>query len=279
MINQIKRAIILANGLARGRLHSKEPGVVLIIYHRVGSGTDSPIDIPLTVFERQLDYLQDNYRIVGLDFAADALEEGAPGEPLAVLTFDDGYWDFFGHVLPVLTRRGLPSVLYVATRFIGTGQPFPWDLRWSQGGAEHVRPLTWYELRELASAGSVTIASHGHSHRCFDRLTIQELEIDLATARRLIRENIGIEARHVACPRGIYSPAVRSVAPEFARTVAIAGWRPNYYGRTDLCRCERVPAMPDSDLRFFASSLRGAGRAIELLAQTRNHFGRLFDRN
>jgi peptidoglycan/xylan/chitin deacetylase (PgdA/CDA1 family) len=49
-----------------------------------------------------------------------------------LVTFDDGYRDFMTHAVPVLSAHRVPSVLFVATEFPGTGRRFWWDEIWQQ---------------------------------------------------------------------------------------------------------------------------------------------------
>jgi peptidoglycan/xylan/chitin deacetylase (PgdA/CDA1 family) len=48
------------------------------------------------------------------------------GKGCAVLTFDDGYWDNYEIVFPLLKRRGIPATFFVSTDYIGAGGPL-WD--------------------------------------------------------------------------------------------------------------------------------------------------------
>jgi peptidoglycan/xylan/chitin deacetylase (PgdA/CDA1 family) len=71
--------------------------------------------LPPDVFERQLDWLQAHYVLVGLP----ELEAAVAGtvrlpENAAHLTFDDGFVDHFTTVFPILRRRGLSGTFFVA---------------------------------------------------------------------------------------------------------------------------------------------------------------------
>jgi len=71
--------------------------------------------LPPDMFERQLDWLQREYELIGLDALEAALEGGRPLPPnAALLTFDDGFVDHYEVVLPVLATRGLGGVFFLA---------------------------------------------------------------------------------------------------------------------------------------------------------------------
>lgn len=101
------------------KLREWSPGTVdVVMYHYVrplehteyprikGLHTDS--------FERQLDWLQANSRVISMAEFLMMLDEGErPAEPTTLLTFDDGLRDHVNYVLPTLQRRGLSGSFYV----------------------------------------------------------------------------------------------------------------------------------------------------------------------
>ena len=115
----------------------RRAGVVALIYHRVGQRSPSAVDLSIDVFTAQLDAVAD--RVVDLDTAVASLAGDGVlrhGEPLVVLTFDDGTADWPDVVLPALVERRLPAVFYVSTDFVERGRPFP----------DAGRPVTWSGL-------------------------------------------------------------------------------------------------------------------------------------
>src|SRR4051794_29791726 len=105
-------------------LRSPKPGVVVLLYHRVGGTTDSAVDLPVALFEEQMSEIAT--RATSLDAALEELSGQSP--PTArdiVVTFDDGTADFAEVALPILTRHRVPAVVYVATDFIERQIPFP----------------------------------------------------------------------------------------------------------------------------------------------------------
>ena len=246
-----------------------EPSLVVLIYHRVGSGADTAMDVPLSVFKAQLDYLQQNYEIVSLDEAVNTIQSAGLRNNMAVLTFDDGYYDFYTNALPVLQRRNLPATLYLATYFIETQKRFPWDAKFCPNEWPSVRPLTWKELEELAELDLVTIGSHTHTHPRLDRINPHELEREIDVSVKMIKTNLGIQPTHFACTKGIISTHLLTIAPNKFRTVSIGGWRPNTPSSIDFYKLYRIPAVPTRNISLFAHSLTGAGWLLDTLARVR----------
>jgi peptidoglycan/xylan/chitin deacetylase (PgdA/CDA1 family) len=73
------------------------------------------------MLERHLDWVGRRYRFVDLDELGGLLESGrAIQKPVAAITFDDGYQDFYDHALPALQKKGIPAALFVVTGLVGT---------------------------------------------------------------------------------------------------------------------------------------------------------------
>jgi peptidoglycan/xylan/chitin deacetylase (PgdA/CDA1 family) len=76
------------------------------------------------MLERHLDWVGQRYQFVSLDDLGKRLESGEPTtRPLAAVTFDDGYSDFYHHAVPLLRRKGIPATVFVVTDFVGTSEP------------------------------------------------------------------------------------------------------------------------------------------------------------
>ena len=232
---------------------------MVLIYHRVGARTDSPIDLPVRDFERQLDLVAD--RVLDLSPAVSMLDgstldgaESTPaGAPRVVLTFDDGTADWPDVVMPVLVERHLPAVFYVSTDFVEHGRSFP------DGG----RPVSWGGLADMASTGLATIASHTHTHRVLAAVSAAEAADEADRSKGLIEERLGHHCRHFAYPRAVApsAPAEVVIRRRFA-SAALAGNRLNMVGATDSHRLGRHAVTVRDDDSSFARSVAG-GRRLE----------------
>ena len=230
-------------------------GVVVLLYHRVGRRTGSEIDLPTELFEAQLDALAATGRVVPLDACLDALASPEPsdaGDPVAI-TFDDGTADFVDIALPLLERRGLPVTLYVATAFVDEGRSFPGD----------GTPVSWAALRDARSTGLVTVGSHTHGHALLDRLPAHEVAHELDRSRQLIEQELGANPAHFAYPKALAgSPSADAAVRARFRSAALAGTRPNPYGRTDPYRLARSPIQRADGMSWFRRKLDG-GMGLE----------------
>ena len=273
--------------LAQGdRVFKPAPGVTVLIYHRVGGGSGSEVDLDVDAFRAQLEHLRDQHTVVSLDAAVDLLDPhtdssagSAHDQSTVVITFDDGTDDFCDHVVPALDEYQLPATLYAATHFIDSGEPFPW-------GAP---PASWAGLADAAATGLVTIGSHTHTHVLLDRADHADRPGDetnsdpsspstigdeLDRSIELIGEHIGTPPAHFAYPKAV--PGSDAAEAEVRRrftTAALARSRVNRPGHTDLHRLWRTPIQRSDGHDFFiakaAGGLRLEGELRNLVAKVK----------
>jgi peptidoglycan/xylan/chitin deacetylase (PgdA/CDA1 family) len=250
----VKTAAVVADAVQRpGR------GVVVLIYHRVGGGSDLEMDLPVELFEMQAAALAASGRVVPLGDALARLAQSPDGaettadRDAVVLTFDDGTVDFVEHALPILERHRLPATVYAATAFIDEGRPFPGD----------ARPLSWGALADAGATGLVGVGSHTHEHRLLDRLTPDAVEGELDRSIELIGEHLGFPPLDFAYPKAVAGSVVadRAVRDRF-RSAALAGTRPNPIGAADPYRLARSPIQRSDGMYWYERKVRG-GMALE----------------
>lgn len=103
---------------------------VVVGYHRVvedfaaSAVTSIPsMLVSRQMLERHLDWLGRRFRFVSLDELGARLD-GSDGsrDPVAAITFDDGYRDFYDHAFPLLQRKGIPAAVFVVTDLVGTAE-------------------------------------------------------------------------------------------------------------------------------------------------------------
>jgi peptidoglycan/xylan/chitin deacetylase (PgdA/CDA1 family) len=113
-------------GLKRG-LH----GAPLVIgYHRVVEDfrKSEKLSMPSMLvskrtFAEHLQWIGKKYDFVSLDDLA-CIHDGTRTQkrPVAAITFDDGYRDYYHNAFPLLERMGIPSAVFVVTDLTGTAR-------------------------------------------------------------------------------------------------------------------------------------------------------------
>jgi peptidoglycan/xylan/chitin deacetylase (PgdA/CDA1 family) len=172
--------------------HARTP---ILMYHgiRDGVGTKHPYFETNTsprLFEAHMQFLWDNgFKAVHLDRAVEAMEAGEKGKRYVVITFDDGYRDFYTNAFPVLSKYGHKATMFVVTGHTGD-QPIRRD---------DCEFMTWAEVREVARYG-IEIGSHTVSHPELYRLTEPHVEEELVVSKRTIEDQLGRPVRSFAYP-------------------------------------------------------------------------------
>lgn len=223
-MKHLTRWLIKAPLLLSGTHHfSATPGCTFLIYHSVTDRIKLELDLTYDLFRRQLYYLTNIGQIISYEQALAALQAGQTFEgPTFVLTFDDGYLDFYTHVYPLLRQLQVPATLFVTTGFVEDQVPYP---LWGRNvGA--VAPVTWTMLGEMAASGLVTLGAHTHTHPVLDTITHDQLTEELIRPLKLFQNRLQMTPVHFAYPKAIWAPAIEAMVMRYYQSAAVGGVAP-----------------------------------------------------
>ena len=147
------------------RLTLKRKAIVLT-YHRVldpdamaRTWSHPAILVARDSFERQLQLLRRQFHLLPPDDFARCVAGECPFPSSSCLvTFDDGWIDTFTEAWPLLTRHGVPAIVFLPTRFIGSNELF-WQER--LGALLHVIAERAAEDPAFAPEARRRLALHG----------------------------------------------------------------------------------------------------------------------
>jgi peptidoglycan/xylan/chitin deacetylase (PgdA/CDA1 family) len=171
----------------------------ILMYHSISetpneSGRKHPYfvtETSLKVFDAQMKYLRDSgYSTISVDHAVALLNSKQPDDRrYVVITFDDGYRDFYSHAFPVLNKYGFCATVYLPTAYINhESQQF-------LGKA----CLTWSDVRELYAAG-VQFGSHTVTHPKLKFLSSSDLEREIWCSKDTIENKLGTRIKSFSFP-------------------------------------------------------------------------------
>jgi peptidoglycan/xylan/chitin deacetylase (PgdA/CDA1 family) len=185
------------------------PPVPILMYHEIAgpAETDSHLAVPPGNFASQLAYLHDaGFQTITAGTLAESMNGGAAQLPerAVVLTFDDGFEDFYRQALPLLVRYGFTASLYVTTGWVQDAGPLA-------AGERPGRMLCWSQVAEAAGAG-IEIGAHSRLHPQLDQLPRQQLREELRVSKAQLEDRLGQAVPGLAYPFGYSSAAVRDEA-------------------------------------------------------------------
>ena len=205
------------------------------------------------VFEEHIRFLADNgYKTVGLeDLLAAGMEK--TGSKYVVITFDDGYLDFYRHAFPILSKYRATATVFLPTGYISTPRKM-----FKQ------RPcMDWNEIAELSRNG-ISFGSHSHSHPELKNVSPKALEDELRISKEIIEGMTGMPVNSFSYPyafpeaqmdfAGLLRAALIDTGYKFCVTTRI-GLNPR---DCDLLTLKRIPASSHDDPLLFAAKLEGA---------------------
>ena len=111
----------------------------------------------------------------------------------------------------------------------------------------------------------------------YDRLPAAAVADELDRSIDLIGGRLGVDVRHFAYPKAL--PGSAAADAEVRRrftSAALAGTRPNPYGRTDLHALRRSPVQVGDGMRWFARKAEGdlwAEDAVRRIVNRRRYAG------
>lgn len=153
----------------------------IFMYHRVlpdkeAKNDRSSLSISLSQFEKQIQYLSQNYSCISMD----DLHQNKSWEKFPVcITFDDGYKDNVDYALPILKKYQVPATIYFVSDYLH-GKCTMW----------------WYEILEILDKKTF-LKFKWENQRYFFNTTIPQKKLETYKALRRIIMNLRPEKLEV----------------------------------------------------------------------------------
>lgn len=164
----------------------------ILMYHHIQpediakSKGQTGLTVTPTFLASQVDYLlQHNYHVIPIQNLVNFFNNGTslPSKPI-ILTFDDGYQDFYDYAYPILKSKNVFGTLFVPT-----------------GLMENNDYLSWKEINDMNQSGVVYMGNHTWSHHS----TIGSLDTiskEISTAEQQLNERGMDQQKIFAYPYG-----------------------------------------------------------------------------
>jgi peptidoglycan/xylan/chitin deacetylase (PgdA/CDA1 family) len=192
--------------------------IPILMYHNVAhpSATNRrTFTVSPDKFEAQLRYLHDHqFTTLTIAQLANFLpsRRALPTKPV-VLTFDDGYADFYESAFPILKRYDATASVYVVSNWV----------QLCASPQNNTKMMSWSQLRQLHAEG-IEIGAHTHNHVKLDSIAHHQARWEIAHSKQCIEQHLGLGAQvfTFAYPFGRYTSAVSQAVIECGFRAACA---------------------------------------------------------
>ncbi len=184
----------------------------ILMYHYVeyvkdeGDTIRKSLNIIPFIFDAQVKTLKDaGFSFVTQQELADALDNKfVLPERSIMLTFDDGYRDFYTDVFPILKKYNAKAVVYVVPNFLN--KPNNLDI---------------WQIKEMLKSGLVEVGAHTMDHSYLVGLPLKNIKYEVEESKKYLEENLGIKVVSFAYPYGVFDDTTMNVVKDAGFTSAV----------------------------------------------------------
>lgn len=186
--------------------------IPILVYHYVEFVKDPKdsvrrsLDIIPPIFEMQIKTLKEaGYNFITASELGQYLDgkKQLPQRPV-ILTFDDGYGDFYTDVFPLLKKYNVVATEYVISGVLDTPNY-----------------MTTEQVREIAQSGLVEIGAHTIHHRNLKAIPIEEAKTEIEKSREDLENLLGIKVVSFAYPYGGFNEELAAIVKKVGYTTAV----------------------------------------------------------
>jgi peptidoglycan/xylan/chitin deacetylase (PgdA/CDA1 family) len=189
--------------------------VPVLYYHYVGDNPNpadkarDSLSITPDRFEEEMAYLSNNgYNSVSLETLYNALKgNGGLPSKAVILTFDDGYKDFYFNAYPILRRYNIQATVFIPTGLMGTSYY-----------------LTWDQIKEMQGSGIIHFEAHSVSHANLAGMSGEALKVQIEESKKQLEAQIGVPVNFFAYPYGASSPEAWQKVKDAGFLAAFGTW-------------------------------------------------------
>jgi peptidoglycan/xylan/chitin deacetylase (PgdA/CDA1 family) len=235
--------------------------IPILMYHSVSTMFSTNFrryTVSPDAFMKQMQYLKMNgYKALTVSQYVDGWQTAPaslPEKPI-VITFDDGFEDFYTTVYPILKHHQMPATLYLSTAYIGGTS------EWLRMEGEGNRPIISWEQLKAIEPELVEIGGHSHTHPKMDSLQSEEIKREVMQCKQEIENSLGRECRSFAYPFGFYnSECQRQLRAAGYESACAVRYQLSTIGE-DRLALSRLIVPGDATLDEFRILLRGFGHS------------------
>jgi peptidoglycan/xylan/chitin deacetylase (PgdA/CDA1 family) len=173
--------------LIKKRERADDKKIPILMYHSISDDEEENlhyyyrINTSPKIFTEHMRYLhENNYSVIRLQDISNYYSCLQDANKYVVITFDDGYDDFYTKAFPILQEHSFPATVFLPTAFIG-------NKKLKLKGKEH---LDWSQVSELSDMG-ISFGSHTVTHPELRGLRNEDVEYELMQSKKTIEDKLG----------------------------------------------------------------------------------------
>lgn len=159
----------------------------ILMYHSIGGASSSRYNLSTEAFERQINFLSSNFKIIRLSEIKEKLVDNLReiNQPqFCVITFDDAYQNIIKNVHAIMLRKRIPYTIFVPTDYIGR------KTEWMDVSDQ---VLNATEIKVLHESGLVDFGSHTASHQSMELNDLQKKIFEAKKSKLELESLLGVK--------------------------------------------------------------------------------------
>ncbi len=201
--------------------------LLTFLYHRIGDGKFANSK---NLVENHLAYLAKKFNIV------------LPGNKLKFfklnicLSFDDGFYDFYHYVFPILKKLKIKALLSIPIKYILEKTTIDPQTRLSVSYKDAMQEknylnkapfCTWQEIKEMSDSKLVQIASHSYNHLSLIDNDV-DLDLEIIQSKKILQEKLNTQINTFVYPLGKFNEQIHSKVKQHYKYVMRIGTGINF---------------------------------------------------
>ena len=205
-ISTVKRYLLKGSGLSPLFWRTRTKGLYCFNFHRIGDWRQTEFD-PCVYscsgedLTKYVEFIKRNFRVISLDDLKEVLARKVPiTEPLALLTFDDGYRDNYEIAYPILKDASVPATFFITTSLVQSNVVPWWDeIAWhvKQCAGQKIELDSW----DSPICISTNIAEGSSSSKAQIRTVLQKVKAASASVDTQLVELRGLTGKSIESER------------------------------------------------------------------------------
>lgn len=184
--------------------------IPVLTYHSIDA-SGSVISTDAATFRGQMKFLKSaGFNVISLgDLTKHFRARKKLPTKTIVLTFDDGFQNFYTTAFPVLADYNFTATVFLVAAHCEKYNDWDGDLP----TIERSRLMSWNEIKELHNYG-IEFGAHSLTHPDLTRIPLEQVKRELSESKMVIEDRLGGAVEMFAYPYGKFNISVKRLTAE-----------------------------------------------------------------